>query len=592
MSRGPPTDERENLYEVAHLLSENIKSDLGMEISATIFLQDPLVVEKYPKLGPTLIGLDWEPYFAAGPTSERIAVVDFDADKNELAEPARWSEKDWCFVGQKNQPIDICEIDTPQFRQVNVWAIIHSILSFFQHPRVMGRPIPWGFEGNRLIVVPNAGYAQNAFYDRSSKSLQFYRCGTTERPVYTCLSHDIVAHETGHAILDGIRPFYNEISSIQTSAFHEFIADLTAIITALRRDEIRHVVADRSNGDLSSDTIIADLAEMLGQNMASTVEGTAARPYLRTAQFSEGMEYLENNWSCHDCSMVLTGTLFEILTKMTLKQKKLGNSARKALWNATIHFTRLALRALDYTPVCDIQFIDYARAVLRADQFAFPIDSLGYRDIIRDVFHSRGFCAKCKNKKGRNCDVDPLEEPYNVDFHRYDIDRVSSSRTSAYHFLNMNRDLLEIPANQDIAVVDLYESNKEVSAGGKLPREVVLEYIWREDLVLKDKKYGRFDGAFVQLLCGGTLVFDERGNILYFVHKPGVEDKKNRKEGNKRKKRLFDYIENLVEMGIIGFAEETDKTQSIWKPAVEAKSIGGSLRFEATPKFRHHSQGG
>jgi hypothetical protein len=247
---------------------------------------------------------------------------------------------------------------------------------------------------------------------------------------------------------------------------------------------------------------------------------------------------------------------------------------------------------LDYTPVCDIQFIDYARAVLRADQFAFPIDNFGYRDIIRDVFHSRGFCAKCKNKKGRNCDVDPLEEPYTVDFHRYDIERVSSSRTAAYHFLNMNRDLLEIPASQDIAVVDLYESNKEVSAGGKLPREIVLEYIWREDLVLKSKKYGRFNGAFVQLLCGGTLVFDERGNILYFVHKPGVEDKKNRKEGNKRKKRLFDYIEYLLEMGIIGFAEETDKTQSIWKPAVEAKSFGGSLRFEATPKFRHHSPGG
>ena len=35
MSKGPPTDEHENLYEVAYLLSENVKFDLGMVIKAT-----------------------------------------------------------------------------------------------------------------------------------------------------------------------------------------------------------------------------------------------------------------------------------------------------------------------------------------------------------------------------------------------------------------------------------------------------------------------------------------------------------------------------------------------------------------------------
>jgi len=32
----------------------------------------------------------------------------------------------------------------------------------------------WAFEGNRLIVVPHAGYGENAYYDRGSMSLQFY----------------------------------------------------------------------------------------------------------------------------------------------------------------------------------------------------------------------------------------------------------------------------------------------------------------------------------------------------------------------------------------------------------------------------------
>jgi hypothetical protein len=597
MSKGPPTDEHENLYEVAYLLSENVKSDLGMTFNATIYLQDPLVAEKNSKLGLAFISLDWEPGFASGPTSERIAVVDYNADSNELAEPARWSKEEWGFVGLKNQPLDPYEIDTPQFRQVNAWAIVHDVLSVFQHPRVMGRPIPWAFEGNRLIVVPNAGYAQNAFYDRSSKSLQFYRCGSTEKPVYTCLSHDIVAHETGHAILDGIRPFYNEISSIQTSAFHEFIADLTAIITALRLEDVRHVVADESDGDLSKDSVIGDLAEMLGQDLALSVQGSAARPFLRTAHNSETMDYLKNNWSCHHCSKVLTGTMFEVLTRMTWKQRApesaggMGNSPREALWNATTHFTRLALRALDYCPSVGIQFIDYARAVLRADKFAFPRDELGYREIICDVFHKRGFCAKGE-EEGDICDLEPLVQPFNVEFHRYDINRVSSSRTAAYHFLNMNRDLLQIPANQDIAVVDLYDTDKEVSAGSKLPKEIILEYIWREDLCLKGKRFGRYEGELVQLLCGGTIVFDERGNVLYFVHKPGIEDKNNRKEGKKRQKRLFDYIESLIDAKLIGMeGEAEEKTMDAWKPAVEGKRIGGSLRFEASHRLRHHGKG-
>ena len=67
-----------------------------------------------------------------------------------------------------------------------------------------------GFEGNRLIVVPHAGYGQNAFYDRRSKSLQFYYFDRGTDRTFTCLSTDIVNHEFGHAVLDGIRPHYHE----------------------------------------------------------------------------------------------------------------------------------------------------------------------------------------------------------------------------------------------------------------------------------------------------------------------------------------------------------------------------------------------
>ena len=50
-----------------------------------------------------------------------------------------------------------------------------------------------------------------AFYERESHSLQFFHFPSKSptnalTTVYTSLSHDIVSHECGHAILDGIAP--------------------------------------------------------------------------------------------------------------------------------------------------------------------------------------------------------------------------------------------------------------------------------------------------------------------------------------------------------------------------------------------------
>ena len=84
-----------------------------------------------------------------------------------------------------------------------------------------------------LLLYSIAGYGQNAFYDRASKSLQFYYFDKEGKRVYTCLSTDIINHEFGHAVLDGIRPHYHESSLIETGAFHEFVGDLTAILLIL-----------------------------------------------------------------------------------------------------------------------------------------------------------------------------------------------------------------------------------------------------------------------------------------------------------------------------------------------------------------------
>jgi hypothetical protein len=263
------------------------------------------------------------------------------------------------------------------------------------------------------------------------------------------------------------------------------------------------------------------------------------------------------------------------LTKDGLNGKP--ESPREALWNATNHLTRMALRALDYCPPVDIQFADYACALLHADELAYPEDKLEYRDLAGRVFAERGLAA-----------LEVERPPYNVQFRRYDIERVSHSRTGAYQFLNENRKLLHIPPQQDFAVVDLYDTDKVVEAERRLPQEIIIEYVWREDVPLQGPRFGEYEGQMISLLCGGTLVFDRRGNVLCFAHKPGTELEEEREEGEKRKEGLLNFVAQLIEGGLIGIAEEREAgCLDIRAPAVIGHRMDGALRLEATPHLLH-----
>ena len=149
-----------------------------------------------------------------------------------------------------------------QFHQLSVWATVQNTLDFFESGVGLGRRISWAFEGNRLIVVPHAGYGENAYYDRASKSLQFYWFDDDE----------------GHASTPACRPTSSTTNSAtpcstacgrittsrsarETAAFHEFVGDLTAILMAFRNNAFRKVVLKESHGNLTNASCSPDLAQ-------------------------------------------------------------------------------------------------------------------------------------------------------------------------------------------------------------------------------------------------------------------------------------------------------------------------------------------
>ena len=65
----------------------------------------------------------------------------------------------------------------------------------------LGRRIQWSFPGHQILVSPHAFSDANAFYSDQAQGLFFgyFPSLNRRKTIFTCLSYEIVAHETTHA---------------------------------------------------------------------------------------------------------------------------------------------------------------------------------------------------------------------------------------------------------------------------------------------------------------------------------------------------------------------------------------------------------
>lgn len=587
-------DERVNLYSQARSLLESFKKKCGLLLPFTTYFQDPFVASKDSSLAlDEEVYVPWEPNLTDGPTSSRFAIVDYNADTRTLEPPAVWDEAEQTFVGPGGAELSK-QVQMRQFHQVSVWALVQRALAFFEDGDALGRSIPWAFEGNRLIVVPHAGYGENAYYDRASKSLQFYYFGDESGPIFTCLSTDIVRHELGHAILDGIRPLFNETTNPQTAAFHEFMGDLSAILMTLDNGAMRSAFAKSTEGRFENATSVFAIAEQFGQ----AVEG---RPYLRSAKNDFTMSKKADDTSPHGLSEVLTGAMFEILKELGDRYQRAGRrrgarTPQQAFYYAAERMQRMAIQPLDLLPPVDVMFADYAKAVCRSQRLADPIDPDDYYDLLIKVFRKREILSQE--------DDDCLREPqYLLDrlnlSVRHNIEDIARSRAAAYRFLDDNREHLLIPASRDFFIADLYDAHKRGRQRMPMPRQIILQYAWREEIVLADDRFGKFNGRTTTMLCGGTLVFNEDGNVLSWMMKPGslpyggTRERRGevarawveaQAEGIARRAVLLDSIAAQVASGRIGtLLGSPHGLMGSHQPPMTTEDDGEVVRFQLSP---------
>ena len=583
---------RPELYAARDYIDRKTQVELGLRIPLDVYFQDPYVTASNPAYNfDKEFTVPWEPGLADGPSSARFAVVDYDGGTETLNPPAQWNANLNKFVDPTGNVLDRSNRDSAQFRQMNVWATLQNALDFFENSFGLGRRIAFGFEGNRLIVVPHAGYGENAYYDRESKSLQFYYFDTGEERarerIYTCLSADIINHEFGHAVLDGIRPHYHESVFAETAAFHEFLGDMAAILIALRNTEFRGQLAEATGGNLDEDNTLSSLAEQFGKNIGD-------QPYLRSALNCRKYQAVKNDQRHHYMSEVLTGAIFDIIRRLTHHyMTKRKESPKAALWSSIQRMQCMAVQPLDFLPPADAMFEDYARAMLRAEQFVNPTDPDGYRAMMIDVFVERGIIGaslEAELRKPapafRRLDVSIYHDPLSI----------AASRANAYRFLDDNRRDLHIPFAADVIVTDVAMAQKLTVSARRLPKQLLLQYIWREDVVLEGPRFGRFEGETTNMLCGATLVLDVDGNVLSWQRKPGtlppVEGPRPQaggadeiKAGMARREAFLDALAARIAAGRIGDSVAGSAIGLLEKSIAPMTSytVDGTVRFGLSP---------
>src|SRR4029079_3396011 len=159
----------------------------------------------------------------------------------------------------------------PRFHQLNAYAIAERATSLVESE--LGRLLNWGFEASRLIVLPHASHLANAFYEEDTHSLQLYSFRQPDGTVYhTSLVHDIVAHETGHALLDAVRDRYTEGNHRETAAVHEAIGDMAAVFAAFSHEVVRAQFLASAGPTLRAPNLVAAIAE----DFESSVDGALA----------------------------------------------------------------------------------------------------------------------------------------------------------------------------------------------------------------------------------------------------------------------------------------------------------------------------
>jgi hypothetical protein len=422
---------------------------------------------------------------------------------------------------------------------MNAYAIIMKTLARFEF--ALGRRVAWSFPGHQIQVAPHAFADANAFYSPEDQALMFgyFPKADGKGTVFGCLAHDIIAHETTHALLDGLRERYTDPSSPEQGGFHEGFADIVALLSVFSlRDVVTKALGGRPGRELSAkavaptalrQSILTGLAKQFGQEL-SGIRGNAlrrsvtlkpGRDYLHDAEFAEPhrrgevlvaaiMNTFLNVWSAR------LGPYIHPATRTLDRRRAVEEGA-----DVAERLLTMCIRALDYCPPTDLQFCDFASALLTADYEMYPKDEkYRFRDRLRASFQGYGIQPTSRGQAEPGTWDPPLGVPV---YDRTHFEAMQRDPDEAFRFIWENRDIFKLHETAYTRVLSVRPCLR-IGYDGFALRETVVEYLQllkvraRELAALKiEKPDGMADSQEITLYGGNASVFDQYGLLKYTI---------------------------------------------------------------------------
>jgi hypothetical protein len=384
------------------------------------------------RISHTMFKIPWEE-LAPGPVGEYLEVIDYDPAGKCFYGPVDLDNN--YLLAQDGLPPSE---GTPQFHQQMVYAVARLTISNFE--RALGRAALWSpgpsrnpkqpkddsYYVPRLRIYPHGIRDANAYYSPSKKALLFgYYPALTDDPanhilggmVFTCLSHDIIAHETTHALLDGLHRRLSRATNPDMLAFHEAFADIVALLQHFTfPDVLRHQIA-QTRGDLrSQESLLGQLATEFGRTTSSrrALREAIGHTNPKTGRWEPrepDPRVIDTTFEPHARGSILVAAVFDAFLSIYSNRvadlirlytsgtgvlspgaihPDLVNRLAEEAGKAASHVLTMCVRALDYCPPVDLTFGEYLRAVITADIDMVPDDDRLYRLAFIEAFRRRG----------------------------------------------------------------------------------------------------------------------------------------------------------------------------------------------------------
>ena len=374
--------------------------------------------------------LPWDSALGIGPVDTYLEVVDYDPASQAFYPPVDLNDSN--LTAQDGLPPSE---SNPQFHQQMAYAVARMTISHFE--QALGRKVLWsvktfkekdGYTDEyipRLRIYPHAMRDANAYYSPDKKALLFgyFPASSTDpgqnmpgETVFTCVCQDIVAHETTHAIIDGIHPRFIEPSNMDVWALHEAIADIVALFLHFTYPEVLRSQIVRTRGDLENQSLLGELAYQFGQAIGNygALRSAIGRINPDTHKWEPAEpdpKTILTATEPHDRGAIMVAAIFDaylaiyksrirdllriasggtgVLQPGEIHPDLVERLAQEATKTAK-HMLQVCIRALDYCTAVDTDFGDYLRAIITADAELVTDDPHNYRLAIIEAFRRRG----------------------------------------------------------------------------------------------------------------------------------------------------------------------------------------------------------